>query len=927
MPVIPSPSDVFRAFSTPGNPASGEHRPDKVDIVSMLAGRAGMLPTRQDLIDSPQPAEQEYVFCFGGVNIGDGLGGLFERRAIEGTSARRCQSADGAWWEHFPGWAGVDTIGSEEATNLTVEVAAGRDGYSSLLAKFQSLDATAGVQTHASAANLDIGTDKRRIVDITGSVDVTTLGTADVGVIRFVRSLGTFRFINSTSIVMPDGQNYRTQTNDLFVFYSLGANRWQAICVSPTNTENPRDHGGTIASAATIDFAAALEARTFDVSGSTTVTLLGILPVGSWRRLRFTGAMTLTHSAALSLPGSANILTAIGDVASFLSLGSGNWVCFEYQRASGKPLVPLTDTDIVDFPTISAKRKARTAIRMAQVPILWLGDSQFQNGFNTNNADPQTFMNLTAQTESSVLPTLYPGFDSDVWHDFAFNAQSWVNGSNAGRSSGQAGGGAWGTVTFTALPADGNTVTIAGRTYTFRTAPSAADSVLIGATTALTAANFAAAINRTGVAGITYGETTGANTSVGAERDGSAVVLVALAAGTGGNSITLARVGANITVSGATFAGGIANVALSGEDWLASYEKKRFHVAVVNLGVNDIWLANKPVAAIIFHLRRIVQRLRRAGVHVILGCPRPVAAVVGVDAVAWAVPSTNRTALINLRSRIIDLVNEFSNLGGVEFWDTWETLGTTGSAAKDLAISGYTYDGLHLSTLGSYHSSVWLWENHLKRFAPNIDSTPDWRFENFLPGHQFATTFVHGVTRVSGQAPTGFTPAWEASSDTNMFAALSYTNSNEGFQDLQILLAPSGGGAESGFILQQYNIPIPSFPVGKWVRGMVEVDMSNWNAWIGINVAIEHRNGGTITSAQCGRPYINGTTQAGTPDAWPAVPVKKILMTAPFIMPAVGTSLSWFMTVWARGDLGGSGTVQVRKRAFLVCEDPTKYWS
>jgi hypothetical protein len=50
-------------------------------------------------------------------------------------------------------------------------------------------------------------------------------------------------------------------------------------------------------------------------------------------------------------------------------------------------------------------------------------------------------------------------------------------------------------------------------------------------------------------------------------------------------------------------------------------------------------------------------------------------------------------------------------------------------------------------------------------------------------------------------------------------------------------------------------------------------------------------------------------------------------MTAPFIMPAVGTSLSWFMTVWARGDLGGSGTVQVRKRAFLVCEDPTKYWS
>jgi len=57
---------------------------------------------------------------------------------------------------------------------------------------------------------------------------------------------------------------------------------------------------------------------------------------GTFRVVEFTGALTLTHNAtSLKLPGSANILTAAGDVGFFVSLGSGNWKCLHYSKADG----------------------------------------------------------------------------------------------------------------------------------------------------------------------------------------------------------------------------------------------------------------------------------------------------------------------------------------------------------------------------------------------------------------------------------------------------------------------------------------------------------------------------------------------------------------------------------------------------------------
>lgn len=96
---------------------------------------------------------------------------------------------------------------------------------------------------------------------------------------------------------------------------------------------------GTIASAGTTNIGAA-NAEYLAVSGTTTITAFDTVAAGIYRVLKFDGILTLTHNGtSLILPGAANITTAANDVAGFRSLGSGNWRCEWYQRASGAPVV------------------------------------------------------------------------------------------------------------------------------------------------------------------------------------------------------------------------------------------------------------------------------------------------------------------------------------------------------------------------------------------------------------------------------------------------------------------------------------------------------------------------------------------------------------------------------------------------------------
>ena len=105
--------------------------------------------------------------------------------------------------------------------------------------------------------------------------------------------------------------------------------------------------GADIASAGTLSLPAG-GGGVYNITGTTTINGIGSAQGGRTVKLKFAGALTLTHNGtSFILPGAANITTVAGDTAEFINEaaadGSGsNWRCFGYQRSSGSP-INLTD--------------------------------------------------------------------------------------------------------------------------------------------------------------------------------------------------------------------------------------------------------------------------------------------------------------------------------------------------------------------------------------------------------------------------------------------------------------------------------------------------------------------------------------------------------------------------------------------------------
>jgi hypothetical protein len=128
---------------------------------------------------------------------------------------------------------------------------------------------------------------------------------------------------------------------------------------------------------------------------------------------------------------------------------------------------------------------------------------------------------------------------------------------------------ATGTVGLSGLPADNDTYTLVidGVTYTrrWKTALAAANDVLIGGTVAASLNNLwqsfvgSPAVDGTGSGTSYHASTTvlDANDVIVSLPGASTITLTAVDTGTGPNAWTLAKSGANLTVSGATFSGGV----------------------------------------------------------------------------------------------------------------------------------------------------------------------------------------------------------------------------------------------------------------------------------------------------------------------------------------------------------------------------------
>ena len=118
---------------------------------------------------------------------------------------------------------------------------------------------------------------------------------------------------------------------------------------------------------------------------------------------------------------------------------------------------------------------------------------------------------------------------------------------------------ATGTVTFSVNPSDGHTLTLNGYAYRFKTTMAATGDVQLGASLAATMAALVNTVNNTGVSGTDYyAGTTVPNADVSVAQNGLALTVTAKTLGTAGNSLTMAKSSAAITLSGATLAGGVA---------------------------------------------------------------------------------------------------------------------------------------------------------------------------------------------------------------------------------------------------------------------------------------------------------------------------------------------------------------------------------
>jgi hypothetical protein len=92
--------------------------------------------------------------------------------------------------------------------------------------------------------------------------------------------------------------------------------------------------GATLTSTASMSLGAATGGYVH-ITGTDSIAHLGTLDAGILRTTVFDSAAKLVPSASLIMPASATIETAVGDIATWRSEGSGAWRCLTYQRAAG----------------------------------------------------------------------------------------------------------------------------------------------------------------------------------------------------------------------------------------------------------------------------------------------------------------------------------------------------------------------------------------------------------------------------------------------------------------------------------------------------------------------------------------------------------------------------------------------------------------
>lgn len=139
------------------------------------------------------------------------------------------------------------------------------------------------------------------------------------------------------------------------------------VC-SPDSVAALWEQGADVASSGTVSLG---EGGYFNITGTTTITDIDFATDKAGRKawVKFGGVLTLTHSGStLILPTGANIVTAAGDTAEFVSEGSDVVRCVSYQRASGAALT-VSEATSADVWTGSSSSKVMTPKKVLDAAV------------------------------------------------------------------------------------------------------------------------------------------------------------------------------------------------------------------------------------------------------------------------------------------------------------------------------------------------------------------------------------------------------------------------------------------------------------------------------------------------------------------------------------------------------------------------------
>ena len=158
----------------------------------------------------------------------------------------------------------------------------------------------------------------------------------------------------------------------------------------------------------------------FDITGTTAITSIGTLGVGTIVKLHFDDALTLTHNATdLILPGGANITTAAGDEAEFVEYATGDWRCTGYSKAAGMPSgvvlatgasssVATVDIVMTSYTAYKTKRLIiHSCVPATDGTALWLrtstdGGSNYANGATSYSSQGATASEIVIAGSSNI---------------------------------------------------------------------------------------------------------------------------------------------------------------------------------------------------------------------------------------------------------------------------------------------------------------------------------------------------------------------------------------------------------------------------------------------------------------------------------------------------------------------------------------------